>query len=71
MKHLCMAKPVTIGNVCWLDAGVIGCPGVTIGDGCVIGAGSVVTGDIPPLIFVSETPCRVIREITEKERIEV
>ena len=71
MKHLCMAKPVTIGNDCWLGAGVIVCPGVSIGDGCVIGAGSVVTGDIPPLSFAAGNPCRVIREITEKERIEL
>ena len=71
MKHLCMAKPVTIGNDCWLGAGVIVCPGVTIGDGCVIGAGSVVTRDIPPLSFAAGNPCRVIREITEKERIEL
>ena len=42
---------------------------MTIGDGCVIGAGSVVTRDIPPLSFAAENPCRVIREITEKERI--
>ncbi|MBR7045543.1 MAG: hypothetical protein IKI23_07785 [Lachnospiraceae bacterium] len=48
---------------------LIVCPGVTIGDGCVIGAGSVVTRDIPPLSFAAGNPCRVIREITEKERI--
>ena len=41
--------------------------GVTIGDGCVIGAGSVVTRDIPPLSFAAGNPCRVIREITEAD----
>lgn len=43
-------------------------PGVTIGTGCVIGAGSVVTHDIPDNCFAAGNPCRVIREITEKER---
>ena len=66
-KHLCYAKPVCIGNDCWFGANVIVCPGVTIGDGCVIGAGSVVTRDIPPMTFAAGNPCRVIREITEKD----
>lgn len=39
------------------------CPGVTIGDGCVIGAGSVVTRDIPPMRFAAGVPCRVVRTI--------
>ena len=67
MKRLCYAKPVHIGNDCWLGANVVVCPGVTIGDGCVIGAGSVVTRDIPPRTFAAGNPCRVIREITEKD----
>jgi len=66
-KHLCYAKPVKIGNDCWLGANVVICPGVTIGDGCVIGAGSVVTRDIPPRTFAAGNPCRVIREITEND----
>ncbi len=66
-KHLCYAKPVHIGNDCWFGASVTVCPGVTIGDNCVIGAGSVVTRDIPPNSFAAGVPCRVIREITEKD----
>ncbi len=66
-KHLCYAKPVHIGNDCWFGAFVTVCPGVTIGDNCVIGAGSVVTRDIPPDSFAAGVPCKVIREITEKD----
>lgn len=65
--HLCYAKPVVIGNDCWFGANVVVCPGVTIGDGCVIGAGSVVTRDVPPRSFAAGNPCRVIREITEAD----
>lgn len=65
--HLCWAKPVRIGNDCWLGANVVVCPGVTIGEGCVIGAGAVVTRDIPPHSFAAGNPCRVIREITEAD----
>lgn len=66
-KHLCYAKPVHIGNDCWLGASVTVCPGVTIGDNCVIGAGSVVTRDIPANSFAAGVPCRVIRTITEAD----
>lgn len=66
-KHLCYAKPVHIGNDCWLGANVTVCPGVTIGSCCVIGAGSVVTRDIPDNSFAAGVPCRVIREITEAD----
>ncbi|MEG1890196.1 MAG: sugar O-acetyltransferase [Clostridia bacterium] len=68
--HMCYAKPVTIGRDCWLGANVVVCPGVTIGAGCVIGAGSVVVRDIPPLTFAAGNPCKVIREITEADRIQ-
>ncbi len=66
-KRLCCAKPVHIGNNCWLGASVTICPGVTIGDDCVIGAGSVVTRDIPKGSFAAGVPCKVIRPITEKD----
>lgn len=64
------AKPIRIGNNCWLAGNVTVCGGVTIGDGCVIGAGSVVTRDIPPNSLAVGNPCRVIRQITEADRIE-
>jgi maltose O-acetyltransferase len=58
-------KPVTIGSDVWVGGGVIICPGVTIGDRAVIGAGSVVTRDVPAGVFAAGNPCRVVREITE------
>lgn len=69
-KKLCYAKSVHIGNDCWLCANVTVCPGVTIGDNCVIGAGSVVTRDIPSNCFAAGNPCRVIRELTEADSME-
>ncbi len=66
-KHLCYAKPIHIGNDCWFGANVTVCPGVTIGDNCVIGAGSVVTKDIPSNTFAAGVPCKVIRKITEDD----
>ncbi|AAW43048.1 hypothetical protein CNBD6150 [Cryptococcus deneoformans B-3501A] len=57
------AKPVTIGNDCWLGAGVTVCPGVTIGDGVTLGAASVVTKDVPSRSLVVGNPGRVIKEI--------
>ena len=66
-KLLCYAKPVHIGKDCWFGASVTVCPGVTIGDNCVIGAGSVVTRNIPANSFAAGVPCRVIREITEAD----
>lgn len=65
------AKPITIGNDVWLASGVTVCGGVTIGDGCVIGAGSVVTRDIPPHSFAAGVPARVIREITDDDKMDV
>jgi len=56
-------KPVRIGSDVWLGGGSIVCPGVTIGDASVIGAGSVVTRDIPPGVLAVGNPCRVIRTI--------
>lgn len=60
--------PVRIGKNCWLGAGVIVMPGVTIGDNTVIGAGSIVTKDIPANVVAVGNPCRVIREIGEHDR---
>lgn len=57
------AKPITIGNNVWIGAQVCVMPGVTIGDNCVIGGGSVVTKDIPANSLAVGNPCRVIREI--------
>ena len=59
--------PVHIGKNCWLGAGVIVMPGVTIGDNSVIGAGSVVTKDVPANVVAMGVPCRVVREISEHD----
>jgi maltose O-acetyltransferase len=58
------AAPVTIGDGAWLAAGVIVCPGVSIGANTVVGAGSVVTRDLPAGHLCFGNPCRVIREIS-------
>lgn len=58
-------KPIVIGSDVWIGGGAIICPGVTIGSRCVIGAGSVVTRDIPEGVFAAGNPCRVIRELTD------
>lgn len=55
--------PITIGDNAWFGGGVIVCPGVTIGSDTVIGAGSVVTRDVPARVFAAGNPCRVIREL--------
>lgn len=60
------ARPVTIGEDVWIGGGAIICPGVTIGDRSVIGAGSVVTRDIPADSFAAGNPCRVIRRIDQE-----
>ena len=62
-KGLQYNKPVHIGSNCWLGAGVLVMPGVTIGDNSVIGAGSVVTKNIPSNVIAVGNPCRVLREI--------
>lgn len=58
-----LARPITIGNSVWLGGGVIVCPGVTIGDKTTIGAGSVVTSDIPANVFAAGNPCRSVRAL--------
>jgi maltose O-acetyltransferase len=57
------ARPIKIGEDVWVGGSVVICPGVTIGDRCVIGAGSVVTKNIPPNVFAAGNPCRVIRTL--------
>ena len=63
------SKPITLEDDVWLGANVVVCGGVTIGDGCVIGAGSVVTRDIPANSLAAGSPCRVIRQITEQDSV--
>jgi len=58
-------KPVDVGSDVWVGGGAIILPGVSIGDRAVIGAGSVVTRDIPAGVFAAGNPCRVIRDIAE------
>ena len=63
------AKPIAVGSDVWVGGGAILCPGVTIGSRSVIGAGSVVTRDIPEGVLAAGNPCRVIRAIGESEAI--
>lgn len=60
--------PIHIGSNCWLGAGVVVVPGVTIGDNTVIGAGSIVTRDIPANCLAVGNPCRVLRELGDHDR---
>ena len=64
-RRLEYGKPVTIGSDVWVGGGAMILPGVSIGDRSVIGAGSVVTRDIPAGVFAAGNPCRVIKEIPE------
>jgi maltose O-acetyltransferase len=57
------AKPIAIGSNVWVGGGAILCPGITIGDRTVIGAGSVVTKNIPSAVFAAGNPCTVIRKL--------
>lgn len=63
IRDLEFAKPIVIGNRVWIGGGAIVNPGVTIGENSIIGAGSVVTRDIPANVVAVGNPCRVIREI--------
>lgn len=60
--------PITIGNNVWIGGNCVILPGIEIGDNVVIGAGSVVTKNIPDNVCAAGNPCRVIREITEEDR---
>lgn len=64
----CYVRPVTIGNRVWVGGGVQITQGVSIGDDTIIGAGSVVTRDIPAGVIAAGVPCKVLREITEADR---
>ena len=59
--------PVHIGKNCWIGAGAVIVPGVTIGDNAVIGAGSVVTKDIPSNVVAVGNPCRVLRQVDQRD----
>ena len=63
------SKPITLEDRVWIGANATICGGVTIGEGSVIGAGSVVTKDIPAGVVAAGNPCRVLRPITEKDRV--
>ena len=69
-RGLEQAKPITVGDNVWIGADVTILPGVTIGAGSVIGAKSLVNRDVPPGVFAAGVPCRVIRPITEDDKIE-
>ena len=57
------AEPISIGRNVWLGGGVVVCPGVTIGDDTVVGAGSVVTSDLPAEVLAVGNPARVVRSV--------
>ena len=63
------SAPITLEKNVWIGANATVCGGVTIGTGSVIGAGSVVTHDIPAGVIAAGVPCKVIRPITEKDKI--
>lgn len=63
------AEAIAVGDDCWLGGNVTICPGVTIGKGTVVGAGSVVTRDIPAGVVAAGNPCRVLRPITDADRV--
>ena len=64
-----VSKPVVIGDNVWLGGNVVVNPGVTIGENSIVGAGSVVTKDIPANVIAAGNPCKVIREITDDDRL--
>ncbi len=64
----CSAKPVYIGKNVWLGGDVKILAGVTIGDNAIVGAGSVVTKDVPPNVIAAGNPCKVLRKITDADK---
>jgi len=69
MREYMYTDPVTIGDDCWIGGGAVICPGVTIGNGTTIGAGSVVVSDIPDHCVAAGNPCKVIRQLDERDDI--
>lgn len=69
IKGVEYAFPIKVGNNVWFGGNVIVMPGVNIGDNTIIGAGSVVTKDIPSGVIAAGNPCKVIREITEADKL--
>ena len=69
-KYLEFARPVNIGSDVWIGGGAIICPGVHIGSRSVIGAGSVVAQEIPADVFAAGNPCRIIRQIDDRENFD-
>jgi len=65
LTYLEFSRPVKVGSDVWVGGGAIICPGVCIGSRSVIGAGSVVTHDIPAGVFASGNPCRIIRQLDD------
>ena len=63
------AEPITLGDNVWLAGGAIVCPGVTVGEDTVVGAGAVVTRDLPAGVVAAGVPARVLREIGEQDRV--
>lgn len=63
------AFPVSIGNNVWIGGNVVINPGIRIGDNSVIGSGSVLTKDIPDNVIATGTPCKVLREITDEDKL--
>ena len=68
-ENIEFAKPVTIGNDCWIGGHSIILPGVTIGDGCTIAAGAVITKDVPAWSVVMGAPGKVVKKVTPIEQL--
>ena len=63
------ALPIRIGSSVWIGGNAVICPGVTIGDNVVVGAGSVVTKDLPDNVIAVGNPCKILREVNEHDRV--
>ena len=68
LREYMYTDPVKIGKNCWIGANVTICPGVTIGENSVIGAGGLVLHDVPENSVAARNPCKVIRSINERDR---